>query len=146
VLSLVLRWRHVNAAAFWRPATKDDHRLRARQAPDFPQAYTHLVRADRDCCADMGDPVSECHSPHRSLLARRRARGGHRTDANPQGFFNVILAPIAGSMTPPALYHNAIDVALFVPLIPVDLSVCGPGRRDAGIKRAMTRLRGREGG
>ena len=39
------------------------------------------------------------------------------TDANPQGVFDVILAPIAGFYDPVAYTANAIDVALFVLMI-----------------------------
>lgn len=38
-------------------------------------------------------------------------------DANPQGFFDVILAPIAGFYDPASYTANAIDVALFVLMI-----------------------------
>ncbi|MFT7135499.1 MAG: putative ion transporter superfamily protein YfcC [Akkermansiaceae bacterium] len=67
------------------------------------------------------------------------------TDANPQGFFDVILAPIAGFYDPGSYTANAIDVALFVLMIGGFIGVVtATGSIDAGIKRAMTRLKGRE--
>jgi uncharacterized ion transporter superfamily protein YfcC len=67
------------------------------------------------------------------------------TDANPQGFFDVVLAPIAGFYDPGSYTANAIDVALFVLMIGGFIGVVtATGAIDAGIKRAMTRLKGRE--
>lgn len=67
------------------------------------------------------------------------------TDANPQGIFDVILAPIAGFYDPSSYSANAIDVALFVLMIGGFIGVVtATGAIDAGIKRAMTRLKGRE--
>ncbi|KIN71903.1 YfcC family protein [Sulfitobacter guttiformis] len=67
------------------------------------------------------------------------------TEANPQGFFDVILAPIAGFYDPGSYSANAIDVALFVLMIGGFIGVVtATGAIDAGIKRAMTRLKGRE--
>jgi uncharacterized ion transporter superfamily protein YfcC len=66
-------------------------------------------------------------------------------DADPQGFFDVILAPIAGFYDPGSYTANAIDVALFVLMIGGFLGVVtATGSIDAGIKRAMARLKGRE--
>jgi uncharacterized ion transporter superfamily protein YfcC len=67
------------------------------------------------------------------------------TDANPQGVFDVILAPIAGFYDPVGYTANAIDVALFVLMIGGFIGVVtATGAIDAGIKRAMTRLKGQE--
>lgn len=67
------------------------------------------------------------------------------TEANPQGVFDVILAPIAGFYDPGSYTANAIDVALFVLMIGGFIGVVtATGAIDAGIKRAMTRLKGRE--
>jgi uncharacterized ion transporter superfamily protein YfcC len=67
------------------------------------------------------------------------------TDANPQDFFDVILAPITGFYDPGSYTANAIDVALFVLMIGGFIGVVtATGAIDAGIKRAMTRLKGRE--
>jgi uncharacterized ion transporter superfamily protein YfcC len=67
------------------------------------------------------------------------------TDANPQGVFDVILVPIAGFYDPVGYTANAIDGALFVLMIGGFIGVVtATGAIDAGIKRAMTRLKGRE--
>lgn len=67
------------------------------------------------------------------------------TEANPQGVFDAILAPIAGFYDPASYTANAIDVALFVLMIGGFIGVVtATGAIDAGIKRAMTRLKGRE--
>lgn len=67
------------------------------------------------------------------------------TDANPQGIFDVILAPVAGFYDPAAYTANAIDVSLFVLIIGGFIGVVtASGAIDAGIARAMVRLRGRE--
>ncbi len=67
------------------------------------------------------------------------------TDANPQSVFEVILAPIAGFYDPVAYTANAIDVSLFVLIIGGFIGVVtASGAIDAGIARAMVRLKGRE--
>lgn len=67
------------------------------------------------------------------------------TDPNPQGFFDVILAPIAGFYDPDSYEANAIDVALFVLVIGGFIGVVtSTGAINAGITRAMIALRGRE--
>ena len=67
------------------------------------------------------------------------------TDANPQSVFDVILAPVAGFYDPVAYTANAIDVSLFVLIIGGFIGVVtATGAIDAGIARAMVRLKGRE--
>jgi uncharacterized ion transporter superfamily protein YfcC len=67
------------------------------------------------------------------------------TDGNPQGVFDVILAPIAGFYDPSTYAANAIDVSLFVLVIGGFIGVVtATGSIDAGIARAMLRLKGRE--
>lgn len=67
------------------------------------------------------------------------------TDPNPQGVFDVILAPIAGLYNPVTNEANAIDVALFVLVIGGFIGVVtSTGAINAGIGSAMTALRGRE--
>jgi uncharacterized ion transporter superfamily protein YfcC len=67
------------------------------------------------------------------------------TDAAPQGFFDVILAPIAGFYDPIDYVARAIDVSLFVLIIGGFIGVVtATGAIDAGIARAMVRLKGRE--
>ncbi len=67
------------------------------------------------------------------------------TESNPQGVFDVILAPIAGFYDPDSYAANAIDVSLFVLIIGGFIGVVtATGAIDAGIARAMVRLKGRE--
>ena len=67
------------------------------------------------------------------------------TEANPQGVFDVIMAPIAGLYDPATNKANAIDVALFVLVIGGFIGVVATtGAINAGIGSAMTALRGRE--
>ena len=67
------------------------------------------------------------------------------TDPNPQGIFEVIMAPIAGFYDPATNDANAIDVALFVLVIGGFIGVvASTGAINAGIGRAMTALKGRE--
>lgn len=67
------------------------------------------------------------------------------TEANPQSVFDVILAPIVGFYDPVAYTANAIDVSLFVLIIGGFIGVVtSTGAIDAGISRAMLRLKGRE--
>lgn len=67
------------------------------------------------------------------------------TDADPQGFFDVVLAPIAGFYDPVEYVARAIDVSLFVLIIGGFIGVVtATGAIDAGIARAMVRLKGRE--
>ena len=67
------------------------------------------------------------------------------TPGNPQGIVDVILAPIAGFYDPDSYAANAIDVALFVLIIGGFIGVVtATGAIDAGIRRAMVRLKGRE--
>ena len=67
------------------------------------------------------------------------------TEANPQGVFDVIMAPIAGLYDPASNQANAIDVALFVLVIGGFIGVvASTGAINAGIGTAMKRLEGRE--
>jgi len=66
-------------------------------------------------------------------------------EPNPQGFVDVVLAPIAGFYNPDTYEATAIDVALFVIIIGGFLGVVTKtGAIDAGIGRAMVALKGRE--
>ena len=66
-------------------------------------------------------------------------------EANPQGFVEVMLAPVAGFYDPDSYEANAIDVALFVLFLGGFLGVVNAtGAIDAGIKTAMTAMKGRE--
>lgn len=72
--------------------------------------------------------------------------GTYKTvEPNPQGFSDVVLAPIAGFFDPGTYEARAIDVALFVLIIGGFLGiVTKTGAIDAGIERAMTAMQGRE--
>ena len=62
----------------------------------------------------------------------------HTVEQNPQGIFDIILAPIEG-------FHEAVDVALFVLIIGGFLGVVmATGAIEAGIKAVTDRLKGRE--
>ena len=66
-------------------------------------------------------------------------------DANPQGFVEVMLAPVAGFYDPDSYAANAIDVALFVLLLGGFLGVVNATKSiDTGIQTAMGRMKGRE--
>ena len=66
-------------------------------------------------------------------------------DPNPQGFWDVLLAPVAGFYDPESYAANAIDVALFVLFLGGFLGVVNAtGSIDTGIKTAMLRMKGRE--
>ena len=65
--------------------------------------------------------------------------------ANPQGFVQVMLAPIAGFYDPDSYAANAIDVALFVLFLGGFLGVVNAtGAIDTGIRTAMRSMQGRE--
>jgi len=66
-------------------------------------------------------------------------------EPNPQGFVEVMLAPIAGFYDPDSYAANAIDVALFVLFLGGFLGVVNAtGAIDTGIRAAMARMQGRE--
>lgn len=66
-------------------------------------------------------------------------------DPNPQGFVDIMLAPIAGFYDPVSYEANAIDVALFVLFLGGFLGVMNAtGAIDTGIRSAMRKLKGRE--
>jgi uncharacterized ion transporter superfamily protein YfcC len=72
--------------------------------------------------------------------------GTYKTVAsNPQGFVDVMLAPIAGFYDPDSYVVNAIDVALFVLFLGGFLGVVNAtGAIDTGIRTAMRKLEGHE--
>jgi len=66
-------------------------------------------------------------------------------ESNPQGFFDVMLAPGAGFYDPDSYTANAIDVALFVLFIGGFLGVVNAtGAINSGIRTAMRKFKGRE--
>ena len=126
----------------------------ATQAPEptsrfsFPTAYTILFALIVIVAAlTWVIPAGEYERVASEALGKELPVAGTYalTDANPQGVFDVILAPIAGFYDPGSYSANAIDVALFVLMIGGFIGVVtATGAIDAGIKRAMTRLKGRE--
>ncbi len=69
----------------------------------------------------------------------------HLVDPNPQGIFDIILAPIMGLYNPFTGVANAIDVAVFVLMIGGFLAVVTKtGAIDAGIGWLLKKLEGRE--
>ncbi len=68
-----------------------------------------------------------------------------QVEPNPQGFGDVVLAPIAGFFDPDSYEAGAVDVALFVIIIGGFLGVVTKtGAIDAGIGGTMQRMKGRE--
>lgn len=66
-------------------------------------------------------------------------------EPNPQGFWDVLLAPTAGFYDPDSYAANAIDVALFVLFLGGFLGIVNAtGAIDTGIRTVMRRLAGRE--
>jgi Predicted membrane protein len=66
-------------------------------------------------------------------------------EPNPQGIFDVLMAPIAGIYNPVTNEANAIDVALFVMILGGFIGVItSTGAITAGISKAMITLKGRE--
>lgn len=72
--------------------------------------------------------------------------GTYKTvESNPQGFVEVMLAPVAGFYDPDSYAANAIDVALFVLFLGGFLGVVNAtGAIDTGVRTAMRKLEGRE--
>lgn len=72
--------------------------------------------------------------------------GSYQTvEANPQGFLDILMAPIQGFYDPANYMARAVDVALFVLVIGGYLAVVTQtGAIDAGIAKTMARLKGKE--
>ena len=114
----------------------------------FPTAYTILFGLIVVVAiATWFVPAGEYDRAMNEALGREVPVPGtyKEVDPNPQGFEDVVLAPIAGFFDPDSYEARAIDVALFVLIIGGFLGiVTKTGAIDAGINGAMTRLRGRE--
>lgn len=117
-------------------------------ASRFPTAYTILFLLIVFVAAlTWIVPAGQYERAMSESVGREIAVPGtyRRVDANPQGFVDVMLAPIAGFYDPDSYKAQAIDVALFVLLLGGFLGVVNATRAiDTGIKAAMRRLRGRE--
>lgn len=92
-------------------------------------------------------PAGEYETVQSEALGREVPVAGtyQPAEPNPQGVFDVILAPIAGLYDPVTNQANAIDVALFVLVIGGFIGVVvATGAIDAGIARAVAAMRGHE--
>lgn len=114
----------------------------------FPTAYTILFGLIVIVAAlTWIVPAGQYDRVQNSALDREVPVAGTytQTEANPQGIFDVIMAPIGGFYDPATNQANAIDVALFVLFIGGFIGVVtSTGAINAGIERAMTRLNGKE--
>ncbi|MFP5481392.1 MAG: YfcC family protein [Alphaproteobacteria bacterium] len=119
-----------------------------RLAARFPTAYTILF-ALIVLVAGLTwiIPAGRFDRVENEAVGREIAVAGtYKTiEANPQGILDVLMAPVAGFYDPDSYAANAIDVALFVILLGGFLGVVNAtGAIDTGIRRAMTKLKGRE--
>lgn len=92
-------------------------------------------------------PAGQYERVHNAALDRDVPVAGTyvTTDPNPQGIFDVIMAPIGGLYNPATNEANAIDVAVFVLVIGGFIGVVtATGAINAGIGGAMVALKGRE--
>ncbi len=114
----------------------------------FPSAYTILFGLIvAVAIATWFVPAGEYDRVLNETLGRDVPVPGtyKEVEPNPQGFEDIVLAPIAGFFDPDSYEARAIDVALFVLIIGGFLGiVTKTGAIDAGIAGAMSRLRGRE--
>jgi len=114
----------------------------------FPSAYTILFGLIVVvAAATWVVPAGEYDRQQNDALGREVPVPGtyKEVEPNPQGFFDVALAPIGGFYDPDSYEAQAIDVALFVLIIGGFLGVVArTGAIDAGISGAMRALEGRE--
>ncbi len=114
----------------------------------FPTAYTILFALIIVVAiASWIVPAGEYQREMNEALGREVPVPGtyQQVDQNPQGPWDVLIAPIAGFYDPGSYEASAVDVALFVLIIGGFLGVVTKtGAIDAGIGRAMTSLKGRE--
>ncbi|WP_322892170.1 MULTISPECIES: YfcC family protein [unclassified Yoonia] len=119
-----------------------------KQGPRFPSAFTILFALIVLVAAlTWIIPAGQYERSASEALGKDVPIAGTyaRTDAAPQGVVDVILAPIAGFYDPIDYVARAIDVSLFVLIIGGFIGVVtATGAIDAGIARAMVRLKGRE--
>lgn len=117
-------------------------------ASRFPTAYTILFGLIVLVAAlTWVIPAGQYDRAQNDEVGREVALPGtyKEVDPNPQGFVDVMLAPVAGFYDPDSYVANAIDVALFVLFLGGFLGVTNAtGAIDTGIKTAMRRMSGRE--
>lgn len=114
----------------------------------FPTAYTILFGLIL-CVAALTwiIPAGQYDRIMNADVGREIAVAGtyRQVASNPQGFVEVMLAPVSGFYDPDSYAANAIDVALFVLFLGGFLGVVNAtGSIDTGIRTAMTRMKGRE--
>lgn len=117
-------------------------------ASRFPTAYTILFGLIVLMAAlTWVIPAGQYQRETNESVGREVAIPGtyQETEANPQGFTDILLAPVAGFYDPDSYLANAIDVALFVLFLGGFLGVTNAtGAIDTGIKTAMRHMAGRE--
>jgi uncharacterized ion transporter superfamily protein YfcC len=127
-----------------KPEQTHEHDLLSR----FPTAYTILFALIIVVAAlTWVIPAGQYDREMNEAIGREVAVPGtyHEVDPNPQGFFDVMLAPGAGFYDPDSYAANAIDVALFVLFLGGFLGVVNAtGAIDTGIRSAMKKLKGHE--
>lgn len=128
--------------------SQSENAASSAQALRFPSAYTILfLLIGVVAVLTWIVPAGQYDKVHSDILDKEVPVAGtyHAVDANPQGFIDVLLAPISGFYDPDAYEARAIDVALFVLIIGGFLAVVSKtGAIDAGISRVMKKLSGRE--
>ncbi|GGO58402.1 Uncharacterized membrane protein YfcC, ion transporter superfamily [Roseovarius pacificus] len=114
----------------------------------FPSAYTILFLLIVLVAAlTWIVPAGQYDRAMNEEVGREVAVAGtyQQVDSNPQGFVDVMLAPIAGFYDPDSYAANAIDVALFILFLGGFLGVVNAtGAIDTGIKTAMSAMKGHE--
>lgn len=114
----------------------------------FPTAYTILfVLIMAMAALTWIVPAGEYERATNVVLGKEVPLPGTyaMVEAAPQGFLDVLMAPIAGFYDPVEYTANAIDVSLFVLIVGGFLGVVtATGAINTGIAQAMKRFEGRE--
>ncbi len=126
----------------------DASKTAERKSLRFPTAFTILFGLIILIAAlTWIIPAGQYQRIHNAALDRDVPVAGtyQVTEPNPQGIFDIIMAPIGGLYDPATNQANAIDVALFVLVIGGFIGVvAASGAIDAGIASSMRALKGRE--
>jgi len=119
-----------------------------KQAFEFPTAYSILFALIALLAiATWVVPAGQYQRVESTELGREIAVAGsyHAVEANPQGVFDVLMAPVAGFYDAETGKTRAVDVVLFVLFIGGFMGVIGKtGALDAAIVATMRRMSGRE--
>lgn len=114
----------------------------------FPSAYTILILLTVLMAAlTWLIPAGQYQMVNNETLGKMVPLvGSYQTvEANPQGFLDILMAPIQGFYDPANYMARAVDVALFVLVIGGYLAVVTQtGAIDAGIAKIMVYLKGKE--